>query len=93
MVTFIPDDDVKYAAAQASVALVVKAGDQAPNGNHANKSAAAPTGASGTAVNREPLKKKQTPVVEPQDDKRETRVYKGATYVKEVDGKWHLVEK
>ncbi|MGA3132375.1 MAG: AAA family ATPase [Terracidiphilus sp.] len=93
MVTFIPDDDVKYAAAQASVALVVKAGEQATNANHANKSAAAPTGASGNSINREPLKKKPTPVVEPQDDKRETRVYKGATYVKEVDGKWHLVEK
>jgi len=90
MVTFIPDDDVKYAAAQASVTLVVKAGEQASSANLANKSVAAPTGASGSLTDRDPGKRKPTPASEPQGAKRETRVYKGATYVKEVDGKWHL---
>jgi MinD-like ATPase involved in chromosome partitioning or flagellar assembly len=87
MVTFIPDDDVKYAAAQASVTLVVKAGEQV---NNANKPAAAPAGASGNSTDRDPFKRRQTPASEPPAAKRETRVYKGATYVKEVDGKWHL---
>jgi hypothetical protein len=90
MVTFIPDDDVKYAAAQASVTLVVKAGEQASSANLANKSVAAPTGASGSLTDRDPGKRKPAPASEPQGAKRETRVYKGATYVKEVDGKWHL---
>ncbi len=90
MVTFIPDDDVKYAAAQASVTLVVKPGEQASSTNLANKPAAAPTGASGSSTDRDPGKRRQTPASEPQGAKRETRVYKGATYVKEVDGKWHL---
>jgi len=90
MVTFIPDDDVKYAAAQASVTLVVKPGEQASSANLANKPAAAPTGASGSSTDRDPGKRRQTPASEPQGAKRETRVYKGATYVKEVDGKWHL---
>ena len=90
MVTFIPDDDVKYAAAQASVTLVVKPGEPASSANLANKPAAAPTGASGSSTDRDPGKRRQTPASEPQGAKRETRVYKGATYVKEVDGKWHL---
>ncbi len=54
------------------------------------KPAAAPTGASGSSTDRDPGKRRQTPASEPQGAKRETRVYKGATYVKEVDGKWHL---
>jgi Flp pilus assembly CpaE family ATPase len=91
MVTFIPDDDVKYAAAQASVTLVVKAGEQAGSGNLSNKPAAAPVAAA-SSTNREPLKRKQAPAAEPQGEKREVRVYKGATYVKEVDGKWHLAK-
>jgi Flp pilus assembly CpaE family ATPase len=93
MVTFIPDDDVKYAAAQASVTLVVKAGEQPSNANLNNKTAAATIGAAGSSTDRDPSKRKPTPASEPQAAKRETRVYKGATYVKEVDGKWHLAEK
>ncbi len=97
MVTFIPDDDVKYAASQASVSLVVKAGEQASKANLTKKSAAAPAGASGNAGQRDAGKQKPpAPAAAPQGQDQgqelETRVYKGATYVKEVDGKWHLLK-
>ncbi len=87
MVTFIPDDDVKYAAAQASVTLVVKAVEQAANDN---RTAPAPISASGSATDRDAARRKQPPASEPPAAKKETRVYKGLTYVKGVDGKWHL---
>ena len=53
MVTFIPDDDVKYAAAQASVTLVVKPSEQTSSANLQSKSAAAPTSATGSAMDRD----------------------------------------
>ncbi len=87
MVTFIPDDDVKYAAAQASVTLVVKPSEQTGN---ESKSAAAPTSATGSAMDRDAAKRKQPPASAPPAANKETRVYKGLTYVKGVDGKWHL---
>lgn len=90
MVTFIPDDDVKYAAAQASVTLVVKAAEPAGNENFTSKSAAAPTSAPGSATDRDPARRRQPAATEPPAAKKETRVYKGLTYVKGVDGKWHL---
>ncbi|MGH9562422.1 MAG: hypothetical protein ACRD3S_13300, partial [Terracidiphilus sp.] len=90
MVTFIPDDDVKYAAAQASVTLVVKAAEPTANENVPTKTAAAPPSAAGSATDRDSNKRKQTPASAPQAAQKETRVYKGLTYVKGVDGKWHL---
>jgi len=89
-VTFIPDDDSKYAATDASVTLVVKSSEPAGNANVANTPAETPTGASGSSSNRFSAKRRQTPEAAPQSDKREIRVYKGATYVKEDDGQWHL---
>ena len=87
MVTFIPDDDVKYAAAQASVTLVVKPSEQTSN---ESKSATAPTSVIGSAADRDAAKRKQPPASAPPAANKETRVYKGLTYVKGVDGKWHL---
>jgi len=92
MVTFIPDDDAKYAAAQASVTLVVKPGEPAANANVSNRLSGTPTGVSGSSINRDPLKRRHSPEAEPQGAKREVRVYKGATYVKEGDGQWHLLK-
>lgn len=86
MVTFIPDDDVKYAAAQASVTLVVKPSEQ----SNESKSAPAPTSAMSSAADRDAAKRKQPPASAPPAAAKETRVYKGLTYVKGVDGKWHL---
>jgi Flp pilus assembly CpaE family ATPase len=91
MVTFIPDDDAKYAATQSSVSLVVESGEQA-----AAAAAAAPAAkrviAPGTTINRVTVKPKAAPEPAPQSAKREIRVYKGATYVKEADGQWHLLK-
>ena len=84
------DGSYKQEETPRSVTLVVKPGEQASSTNLASKPAAAPTGASGSSTDRDPGKRRQTPASEPQGAKRETRVYKGATYVKEVDGKWHL---
>jgi hypothetical protein len=89
MVTFIPDDDVTYAATQGSVTLVVERGDQATSlSANAPISRALPE-ASSTTGNHGLPSRKHAPEPAPRNA-AEVRVYKGATYVKEADGQWHL---
>jgi hypothetical protein len=90
MVTFIPDDDARYAATQSSVSLVVESSEQAANASAAVSQIGKRVSAA-TAHHGSP-KQKPVPEAAPQSAKKEVRVYKGATYVKEADGQWHLLK-
>jgi Flp pilus assembly CpaE family ATPase len=86
-VTFVPADATDYTTAQATVSLVVE--------GLANFESLVPAGAEAEAVLRseEAETKPGTPQggsAPTQQRKIETRVYKGATYVKGADGQWYL---
>jgi hypothetical protein len=86
-VTFVPADATDYTTAQATVSLVVE--------GLANFESLMPAGAEADAVLRSDQAeiKPGTPQggsTPTQQGKLETRVYKGATYVKGADGQWYL---
>jgi Flp pilus assembly CpaE family ATPase len=86
-VTFVPADATDYTTAQATVSLVVE--------GLANFESLMPAGAEADAVLRSDQAeiKPGTPQggsAPTQQGKLETRVYKGATYVKGADGQWYL---
>ena len=92
-VTFTPTNSADYATAQANVSLVV---DELANilslipDMDFGESAAVE--AQAELNDRRPSPSKSGITVNQQTG-LETRVYKGATYVKGVDGQWHLQEK
>ena len=85
-VTFVPADATDYTTAQATVSLVVE--------GLANIASLMPSAAEMDAVRNEPAETKpsapQGAGIPAQQIKVETRVYKGATYVKGADGQWYL---
>jgi len=86
-VTFIPADATDYTTAQAAVSLVVEGLD--------NFDSLVPVSVevdAGRAEQPETKPKAQQTSGAPaqQNKKVETRVYKGATYVKGADGQWYL---
>ena len=94
-VTFTPVDTEKYATAHASVTLVVEG---LPNIESLLTAAThAPFGQSSTEdyVPIADAKRKVAPSgnAPKQKIQLETRIYKGATYEKGEDGKWHLQQK
>ncbi len=85
-VTFVPADATDYTSAQAAVSLVVE--------GLANFASLMPVAAEAEPGRTDPV---ETKPVAPkgagaptQQNKVETRVYKGATYVKGADGQWYL---
>jgi len=85
-VTFVPADATDYTTAQATVSLVVE--------GLANIESLMPASAEADAVSSDQAEAKSgtpqgnsAPI---QQGKLETRVYKGATYVKGADGQWYL---
>jgi hypothetical protein len=85
-VTFVPADATDYTTAQATVSLVVE--------GLANIASLMPAAAEMEVVRNEPAETKpsapQGAGIPAQQIKVETRVYKGATYVKGADGQWYL---
>jgi hypothetical protein len=85
-VTFVPADATDYTTAQATVSLVVE--------GLANIESLMPAAAEADAVRSDQAETKSgTPQgnsAPTQQAKLETRVYKGATYVKGADGQWYL---
>jgi hypothetical protein len=85
-VTFVPADAMDYTTAQATVSLTVECLD--------NIDSLMPEMVEIEAVRNEPAESKsgasQGASVPTQQTKLETRVYKGATYVKGADGQWYL---
>ena len=87
-VTFVPADATDYTTAQATVSLVVE--------GLANFESLMPAGAEADAVLRSSEQAETKPGTPQggsaphQQSKPETRVYKGATYVKGADGQWYL---
>ena len=103
-VTFIPSDSTDYATAEASVPLVVErlpelaslippaAEAQVDAHLDANHDAReAERRAEFVAARRMELE--SYGAINPRPGEPETRTYKGATYVKGVDGQWHLLKK
>jgi hypothetical protein len=85
-VTFIPADAMDYTTAQATVSLTVEGLDNIDSlmpmtveaeMNHSEPTESQTGGSQGVSA---PM----------QQTKVETRVYKGATYVKGADGQWYL---
>jgi hypothetical protein len=85
-VTFVPADAMDYTTAQATVSLTVEGLD--------NIDSLMPVSVEAEAVRSEQAELKsgasQGASVPTQQTKVETRVYKGATYVKGADGQWYL---
>jgi hypothetical protein len=89
---FTPEDNAQYATAQATVALMV---DGLPNiDSLLSEAAQAPSSPTETAEFNEHVEaqreESQGDGNHSQSSGPETRTYKGATYVKGEDGKWHL---
>ena len=85
-VTFVPADATDYTTAQATVSLVVEGLDNIESLMPA--AAEAETGRSEQAETKPGASQGVSAPV--QQGKVETRVYKGATYVKGADGQWYL---
>jgi hypothetical protein len=85
-VTFVPADAMDYTTAQATVSLTVEGLD--------NIDSLMPVSVEMETVRSEQAESKsgasQGASVPTQQTKVETRVYKGATYVKGADGQWYL---
>jgi len=88
-VTFTPTDTADYTTAQASVSLVVEG---LPN---IDSLMPATVAADADRADQADAKKgtSQNGSTPNQQDKLETRSYKGATYVKGADGQWYLQKK
>jgi Flp pilus assembly CpaE family ATPase len=92
-VTFIPDNDDEYASAQASISLLVEGGDDSSQwllggsetGSRDTSAASAAEAAETARTGRSDASQETS--------NPDVRVYKGATYVKEADGQWHLLKK
>jgi Flp pilus assembly CpaE family ATPase len=90
---FTPADNAQHATAQATVALMV---DSLPNiDSLLNAAAQAPSSPTETAEFNEHVEAQREESQGDGDHSQEgngpeTRTYKGATYVKGEDGKWHL---
>ena len=95
-VTFIPADSTDYATAEASVTLVVEglpnlaslmppAADANLDAKEAERRA--------EFVETKRMELESYGAINPRPGEPETRTYKGATYVKGVDGQWHLLKK
>jgi hypothetical protein len=101
--TFIPADSTDYAAAEASVPLVVEPLpnlasliSQAVEANPDAKAGVNPDAAEGgrraELAEEQRMKLERYGLAGPREGKPEIRIYKGATYVKGIDGQWHLQE-
>jgi Flp pilus assembly CpaE family ATPase len=85
-VTFVPADAMDYTTAQATVSLTVEGLDNIDS--LMPETVEAETGRNEPAESRSGAS--QGASVPTQQTKVETRVYKGATYVKGADGQWYL---
>jgi 2-keto-3-deoxy-6-phosphogluconate aldolase len=87
-VTFVPSDSLNYAMAQATVSIVVEGLD---NIDSLIPAAGVDENSTGRADSQQGELQDGNNIEE--QSQPETRIYKGATYVKGADGQWHLQKK